>query len=485
MALFTLVLLRMWWLFRRLSGQARVLQDALGARDALEADLRHQAFHDTLTGLANRALLHDRVEHALVATPRLGGVVALCFCDLDSFKSINDSLGHGVGDDVLRAGATRLSSIVRPGDTVARLGGDEFAVLLENVEHPDVGIAIAQRIVAALSKPLEIDQRQILLSGSVGRSIATTSTTAARLLSDADSAMYEAKGAGKNRYQLFEPAMRDRVMDHLAMKNALGGALRGSELFLTYQAQFSLRDGLLVGFEALLRWQHPTLGEIGPDRFLALAEESGQIVPIGRWVLETAGEQAVAWGSQLARPSSIAVNISGRQLSNSHLLDDVQTALALSGLSPEQLVLEIFADELLLSFNVVLSTMSGLRAVGVRLALDNFGTGYSSLSHLRNFPVDILKIDKTFVEALDDPTGGSSAFVKAIVDLAKSLGLLTVAVGVESERQREVLASLECDLAQGYLMAPPLDTDAASSLIARESSSFVHATLDHDDQRAV
>jgi diguanylate cyclase (GGDEF)-like protein len=482
MALFSLVVLRMWWLFGRLSGQARVLQEALGARDALEANLRHQAFHDGLTGLANRALLHDRVEHALAAAPRLGGVVALCFCDLDGFKNINDSLGHSVGDDVLRAVATRLTSIVRPGDTVARLGGDEFAVLLENVDSPDIGIAIAQRIVAALSKPLEIDQRQIFVSGSVGLAVATAATTTARLLSDADSAMYEAKSAGKNRFQLFEPAMRDRVMDHLAMKNALGGALRRSELFLTYQPQFSLRDGQLVGFEALLRWQHPTLGEIGPDRFLSLADESGQIVPIGRWVFETAGEQGAAWEAQLARPTAMAVNISGRQLQNAHLLGDVQTTLALSGLPPEQLILEISADELLLSSSTVLSTMGALRTIGVRLALDNFGTGYSSLSHLRSFPVDILKIDKTFVEALVDPAAGSPAFVKAIVDLAKGLGLVTVAVGVESEQQREILASLGCDLAQGYLMAPPLDTDAASRLVARERGAFAHASLERHGQ---
>jgi len=477
MTLFSLVVLRMWWLFGRLAGQTRGLTEALDAQGALEADLRYQAFHDALTGLANRALLQARVNHALAAAPRIGGVVALCFCDLDGFKSINDSLGHGIGDDVLCVVATRLSSIVRPGDTVARLGGDEFAVLMENVAHPDIGVAIAERIVTALSVPVEIEERHIVLSASVGLAVAATATTTARLLSDADSAMYEAKSAGKNRYQLFEPAMRDRVMDHLALKNALGEALRHSELFLNYQPQFALSDGELVGFEALLRWRHPTLGESGPDRFLALAEESGHIVPIGRWVLETAAEQALAWGSQLTASSTMAVNISSRQLQNPHLLDDVQTALAISGLRPGQLVLEISANELLLQSDAVLDTAIGLRAIGARLALDNFGTGYSSLSHLRSFPVDILKIDKSFVESLDEAAGGSSAFVKAIVDLAKSLGLTSVAVGVESEHQRDVLATLGCDLAQGYLMAAPLDADAASRLIARKSGPLLNVVV--------
>jgi diguanylate cyclase len=480
-ALSSLVVLRMWWLFGGLAGQARTLKEALEARGGLEADLRHQAFHDTLTGLANRALLQERIGHALSAAPRLGGVVALCFCDLDGFKGINDSLGHGVGDEVLKAIATRLSSIVRPGDTVARLGGDEFALLMENVAHEDIGVAIAGRVVAALSEPIEIGDRHLILSASVGLAVATTATTTARLLSDADSAMYEAKAAGKNRYQLFEPAMHERVVEHLALVNALGGALRRSELFLTYQPQFTLRDGELVGFEALLRWRHPTLGVIGPERFLALAEESGHIVPVGRWVLETAGEQALAWGSELAAPSAMAVNISSRQLQNPHLLDDVQTALALSGLAPEQLVLEISTDELLLKSDRVLNTALALRALGVRLALDNFGTGHSSLSHLRNFPIDIVKIDKSFVETLDDSASASPAFVRAIVELARSLGLITVAVGVQSEQQRAVLAALECDLAQGYLMAPPLDTDEASNLIARRSGSFVDAVLEIGD----
>jgi EAL domain-containing protein (putative c-di-GMP-specific phosphodiesterase class I) len=238
-----------------------------------------------------------------------------------------------------------------------------------------------------------------------------------------------------------------------------------------------------MGFEALLRWRHPTLGVIGPERFLALAEESGHIVPVGRWVLEAAGEQALAWASELHAPSAMAVNISSRQLQNPHFIDDVQTALALSGLSPGNLVLEISTNELLLKSDRMLTTALNLRALGVRLALDNFGTGYSSLSHLRNFPVDIVKIDRSFVEVLEVGTGESSAFVRAIVDLAKSLGLITVAVGVQTEHQRALLAELGCDLAQGYLFAPPLDTNEASNLVARKSGSLVAAALKLGEQR--
>jgi predicted signal transduction protein with EAL and GGDEF domain len=305
---------------------------------------------------------------------------------------------------VLRAIATRLSSIVRPGDTVARLGGDEFAVLMENVSHPDVGAAIARRIVSALSEPVEIEERHLVLSASVGLAVATTATTTARLLSDADSAMYEAKAAGKNRYQLFEPAMHDRVVDHLALVNALGEALRRSELFLTYQPQFSLRDAQLVGFEALLRWRHP---DARRDRTRALpgARRRERTYRADRKMgARNCRRTGVGMGVRaLRRPSQMAVNISSRQLQNPHVSwttcrPRLHLAASVRGTS----ILEISTNELLLKSDRVLKTALDLRALGVRLALDNFGTGYSSLSHLRSFPVDMVKIDKSFVAALDD-----------------------------------------------------------------------------------
>ena len=482
-ALFALVVVRMWWLFGRLTQQATVLESALSERGLLEEDLRHQAFHDALTGLGNRALLRERVDQVLSASGPQGGVVALCFCDLDGFKLINDSLGHGVGDEVLGVVAARLSSLVRRGDLVARLGGDEFAVLMESIERPEIATTVAQRIVSALGQPIDAGGRQIVISVSVGVAIAEDHATTERLLSDADSAMYEAKAAGKNGYRVFEPAMHDRAVEHLALKAAFGDALLRSELFLQYQPQFALDGMRLVGFEALLRWHHPTLGVIGPDRFLPLAEESGYIVPIGRWVLETACEQAIAWQVQSQIPLSMAVNISGRQLQNAHLVDDVSTALALSGLPPERLTLEISDNGRTLANQETFERSAELRAVGVRLALDEFGTGYSSLSHLRELPIDSLKIDRSFVELLNDDSRDGLRFVRTIVDLAKTLGLGTVAVGVESEVQLTALMRLGCDAAQGYLMAPPLYLDAASRLVAKHGGVSLGVTsTEHDRQ---
>jgi diguanylate cyclase len=472
-ALFSLVVLRMRWLFGRLTLQASVLEGALSARGALEVDLRHQAFHDALTGLANRALLRDRVDHALASSPRRDGVVALCFCDLDGFKNVNDSLGHGVGDEVLSAVAARLASLVRPGDTVARLGGDEFAVLMDNLEHPDIAATIAERIVEALAKPIDVGGRRIVISASVGVAVEEESITTERLLSNADSAMYEAKTAGKNRYRIFESTMHDRAVEHLALKSAFGDALIREQFFLQYQPQFSLRDGRIVGFEALLRWRHPTLGVIGPERFLLLAEESGYMVPIGRWVLETACEQAMSWESRSQLPLTMAVNISGNQLENAHLVSDVTTALALTGLRAERLTLEISENRKKLISERTIRTGTELQAIGVRLALDEFGTGYSSLSHLHELPADVLKIDRTFVALLDNERSHGSRFVKTIVEIAKNLGLSTVAVGVERESQRQALAVLGCDSAQGYLLAPPLDAAAASDLLSQHDESVL------------
>ena len=464
-ALFSLVMVRMSWLFSRLSAQAHALETSLAERDALAIDLRYQAFHDALTGLANRALLHDRIEHALASSARSAGAVALCLCDLDGFKTVNDSLGHAVGDDVLKAVAQRLTALVRAGDTVSRLGGDEFAVLMENVGHPDVASAVAQRMVSALRQPFELNGRQIEVSASVGVTVADGGMTTELLLSEADSAMYIAKLAGKNRFEIFRQSMRDQFIERIALKNGFSDALLRSEFFLHYQPQFSLRDGSLEGFEALVRWNHPTLGLLSPDRFIRLAEETGHIVPIGRWVLETAFEWASSWSSESRTPLTIAVNISGRQLQNPQIVEDVVTALAISGLDPRQVTLEITENVLLLDVEGTAETGSRLRAIGLRLAIDDFGTGYSSLSHLRHFPIDLLKIDKSFIAPLARGSRDEVRFVKTIIDLAHSLGLRTLAEGVERYEQRDILIELGCDSAQGYLMAPPLDPVAARTFV--------------------
>lgn len=477
--LFGLVVLRMSWLFDRISGQSdqlrertATLQESLGQREALEADLRHQAFHDSLTGLANRALLQDRVAHALARSRRSAGTVAVCFCDLDGFKTINDSLGHQTGDDLLVAAARRLASIVRPGDTVARLGGDEFAVLMEGAEDAEVSTALAGRIVSALAQPFEMDGRDITLSVSVGIARGQADTTAEKLLAEADSAMYQAKADGKSRYAVFEPSMQTKSLERLELTSAFRGALEESQLLLRYQPIFSLRSGRLEGFEALVRWAHPRLGLIEPGRFIPLAEETGFIVPIGRWVLEAASEQTARWNRDRPdHPLGISINLSSRQLEDVNLIDDLRTALAMSGLSPQRLTLEM-------TEGVLMSERAGpildaIKQLGVRLAVDDFGTGYSALSYLHRFPVDVLKLDKSFVDPLVDAGSDESLLMHSVLRLARNLGLHTVAEGVETPVQRGVLAALGCDSAQGYLLGRPLDLAAATDLVLRSTAPAV------------
>jgi diguanylate cyclase (GGDEF)-like protein len=451
LALFSLVVLRMRWLFSRLTGQARALEGALSARGLLEADLRFQAFHDGLTGLANRALLNDRVTHALAGSGRASGIVALCFCDLDGFKTVNDSFGHVIGDEVLIAVAQRLCSIVRAGDTVARLGGDEFAVLMENVEHPDDAAVVAERIVAALRKPISASGHEVALSASVGVAISDAGMSTERLLSEGDSAMYSAKAAGKDRFTVFEHTMRERILRHLALKNGLSEAVTRSEFFLEYQPQFSLRDGGLIGFEALLRWRHPTLGLVPPNEFVPIAEESGHIVPIGRWVLETACEQAALWRREFSTQPQMAIKVSGRQLQSAGFVDDVGTALAVSGLDSESLVVEITEGVLVIENEVTVQARERLRASGVRLGVE----GYSTLNHLRRYPVDVVKIDRSFVGGMvgDEPT---EAIISAILTVGRSLGFAVVAAGVETEEQAAELRRLGCELAQGFYFSKAL-----------------------------
>ncbi len=321
------------WLLQQTTGQtteiavhARALEASHRQRDALEADLRHLAFHDELTGLANRALLHDRVEHALASAPRSGRSVALCFGDLDGFKTVNDTLGHHVGDSVLIRASRLLASIVRPGDTVARLGGDEFAVLMVDVERPESVVDFAHRIVSVLRNAPDFEGNQVGLSISVGVAYAEPGKTTEQLLSEADSAMYEAKEQGKNRVEVFQKSMRSRMLERLDLTNGFRWALGRSEFFLQYQPIISLSDNRLHGFEALVRWSHPSLGVVDPLRFIPIAEETGFIVPLGRWVLVEACEQLASWNRESDEELNLSVNLSRRQLMSPHLADEVQTA---------------------------------------------------------------------------------------------------------------------------------------------------------------
>jgi diguanylate cyclase (GGDEF)-like protein len=473
-ALFGLVVVRMSWLLRRmhaqtvsLTEQSQALDEALTAQRALEDDLRRQAFQDSLTGLANRALLRNRIEHAIVACGRSGPGVALLFCDLDGFKAVNDSLGHRVGDEVLAVVAERLLAVVRPEDTVARLGGDEFAVLIPRLADPAAAVTAAERVVSAVRRPIALtgSGSNVGVSVSVGVAFNEPGRSVDNLLSEADAAMYAAKAAGKDGVALFAEHMRDLLVRRAMLRNWFEQALTEGQFQLHFQPQVRLADGALLGFEALARWRHPVHGVISPAEFIPVAEESGLIVPFGRWVLDSACATAARWAHLCGVPIRIAVNVSMRQLQHDNVVTDVAAALAYSGLPAECLTLEVTETVLSVDAARTAVTLRRLKRLGVRLAVDDFGTGYSSLSYLRDFPVDVVKIDKSFVDPLTEPDSAGDRFVRLIVDLAHQLGLSTIAEGVEEPAQREVLASLGCDGAQGYLWSMPLDVTAACDYV--------------------
>ncbi|MBV9660185.1 MAG: EAL domain-containing protein [Acidimicrobiales bacterium] len=470
--LFSLVSLRMSWQFERVRADALALEDALRRREELESDLRHQAFHDPLTGLANRMLLHRQVERVLAQPAGTRPLTAVCFCDLDGFKTVNDSLGHLYGDDLLAITAERLLSVVRAGDTVARLGGDEFAVLLESAGEPETVAAVADRIVAIMREPAELAGRQIAVSVSVGVALAGPHTTAEQLLSEADIAMYEAKRLGKSRWEMFLPAMQSQTFERLELTNAFRGSLERDEFFLLYQPLLRLLDGCLEGFEALVRWRHPDRGVIAPNQFIPVADETGFVVPLGRWVLETACEEAVRWQRESGRDLTVSVNLSSRQLQERHLCDDVRTALAVSGLSAGQLLLEVTETTLLADSEEIRASLSGLKDFGVRIALDDFGTGYSSIAYLRHLPLDVLKIDKSFVETLGGPGDEGEALVSTVLRFARILKLRTVAEGIESGDQLQALRNLGCDSAQGFFFAHPLTENEVDQLLVQPAATF-------------
>ncbi|MCA1692502.1 MAG: EAL domain-containing protein, partial [Actinobacteria bacterium] len=418
-------------------------------RRALEEELRERALHDDLTGLANRGLFADRIEHCL--SSRSETPVALIFLDLDDFKSVNDSLGHAAGDVLLQEVARRLLTCVRPHDTVARLGGDEFAILLEDANQ-EQATRVADRVLEAMAPSFELEDQQVHTRASVGLAIATGGEADAEdLLSRADAAMYVAKSRGKGHYELYEPSMRVAALERVTLKSDLQWALQGDELSIHYQPMMSLRSGDVVGFEAVLRWQHPVRGALSPDEFIPVAEESGLIVPIGAWVLR----QACKEGRRLqqAHPErgafGMSVNVSTRQLQHPGLLREIGIAIEESGFDPRLLTLEITESATVHDTEATIVRLEELKALGVRLAIDDFGTGYSSLSYLRRFPVDQLKIDRSFVAGLGRDRQ-DTAIVTSVVGLAHALGLEAVAEGVETLDQLEQLTLLGCDLAQGF-----------------------------------
>ena len=453
-----LVLARYFMTMRENQELTDELERKIGELTAREQQLSHQAFHDPLTGLANRRLFSDRVEHALQRSRRTGDLTAVLFIDLDDFKTVNDSLGHAAGDRLLAAVSTRLSGCVRPGDTVARLGGDEFGVLLEEMEGREHAAHVATRILESLDVAFPLDGRQVFTRASVGVATADPagSGAGADLLSDADVALYAAKGSGKSTFREFEREMRVGALERLELSQDLRQAISQNQFFCHYQPIVDLVTGRIVALEALLRWDHPVRGLVGPASFIELAEESGMIGDIGMAVLQMSAWQAANWRAEGKVPASLElhVNLSGRQLEDPYLVEKIRRVLASTGLPAQLLVLEITESVAVEIGAAHVDVLQQLRALGIRLAIDDFGTGYSSLNYLRALPVDMLKIDRAFAQTVDGET--DTVLLEAIVRLGHSLGIDMIAEGIELEEQAATLKRLGCRRAQGYLFHRPL-----------------------------
>ncbi|MFN0089262.1 MAG: putative bifunctional diguanylate cyclase/phosphodiesterase [Acidimicrobiales bacterium] len=432
---------------------------ALHAHAAAEARSAHQATHDALTGLPNRLLLTERLSQALHAANESGSRVAVLFLDIDRFKLVNDSAGHSMGDELLVAAVDRITAALRPSDLLARIGGDEFIVILDDVGTAANAIGIAERIRLAFHPPFTIRGVDIYSSASIGISISDhADETTEEMIRDADTAMYQAKDAGRDALAVFDASMRDQVADRLALEHDLHNALGGHQLHVHYQPIVRLPDGTVDGFEALIRWTHPTRGNIPPLAFVPLAEETGLIVEIGRWVLSEACRAISLWRRMTpgGEHLTMAVNLSVRQLQSSQLVADVASALEANGLPADALCLELTESLLMENPDAASQVLQALRRLGVRLSIDDFGTGYSSLAYLHRFPVDQVKIDKSFVDGLTAMTTSESSLVAAIIAMAEALGMKTVAEGVETAEQASQLAALGSTRAQGYLYSRPL-----------------------------
>jgi diguanylate cyclase (GGDEF)-like protein/PAS domain S-box-containing protein len=440
------------------------------AQEELEARLSHQAFHDALTGLANRELFLDRVGHALERIRRDVQPLAVLFLDLDGFKGVNDSLGHARGDELLVLVAERLASCLRPGDTVARLGGDEFGILLDGIDSPDDAPHTGRRIREVLGKPFMLDGREVLVQGSLGIAVTEDGdTTADELLRNADLAMYRAKTSGTGGIEVFETSMHSALVRRMELENDLRHALERDEFVLHYQPVLDLNRCRLTGVEALVRWRHPSGKLLSALDFIPLSEETGLIADIGAWVLREACLQGAAWHQMLddcdRADFKLAVNLSGRQVTAPDLIGTIKRALRDSGLPPSTLVLEMTESVMITSSQDTLALLRELKDLGIQLAIDDFGTGYSSLSYLSRFPVDLLKIDRSFVEKI--ATDAQSAeLVQTIVQLGRSLDLQTVAEGIETSEQLGTLRRIGCSYGQGFLFSRPVPAEEITAMVA-------------------
>ncbi len=446
-------------------GLVLTLRDVTAQRQ-LEAELKHRAFHDALTGLPNRLLFQDRAADGLVQTQRDGTTAGVLFVDLDDFKVVNDTMGHSVGDELLVAAGTRLSAVVRDSDTVARLGGDEFALLIENAADAETVDAFAERIVQAFGEPFALADGSVVSTATVGVATTQDSADVDELLRHADLALYAAKAAGKRQWRRYQAVLGAGMVRRREVQAALEDAVKNSAFTLAYQPIVSLTDGEIAGFEALVRWPHPEWGMMQPGQFIELAEETGHIVPLGSWVLGQAVADIVKWMRRAPRqaPLYVSVNVSARQFRDPGFVDGVRRVLAETGLAPSALILELTESVLLRRDERVYADLMELKLIGVKLAIDDFGTGYSSLSYLRELPIDVLKIDKSFVDGI-----GTSqqrlALVEGIIRIAGTLHLNVIAEGIETEVQRDLLVSMGCQFGQGYLLAMPVEADQAEALM--------------------
>ena len=447
-------------------------------RKLAERQLLHDAFHDVLTGLSNRALFIDRLKLALARHKRLGADhFAVLFLDLDRFKVINDSLGHAIGDQLLVGIARRLETCLRPGDTVARLGGDEFTILLEDVTDTREVTTIAQRIQKELSLPFNLGGHEVYTTASIGIAPSTTGYESPDdILRDADTAMYRAKSMGKARYEVFDKEMHTHAVNLLNLETDLRRALDRREFTVYYQPIVSLGTGEVKGFEALLRWRHPQHGFIAPDEFIPVAEETGLILPIGRWALEEACRQMREWQAQFPKAAGmyVSVNLSARQFANPELCEQIEEALETTGLGPQSLKLEVTESVVMENIEKTIEMLRQLRSMGVESSIDDFGTGYSSLSYLHHFPSTTLKIDRSFISRMGG-VGENSEIVRTILLLARNLGMQVVAEGVESVEQLAQLRALACDFGQGYLFSKAINAAAVGRTLSEASPQSLRA----------
>ena len=439
------------------------LLEHLAERKRLEAELLRMARHDALTGLPNRVLFHEHLEHALARTRRGGDNLAVMCVDLDHFKHVNDTLGHPIGDLLLQAVSERLKECVRETDVVARMGGDEFAVVAVAADQPVGATILADRIIASLSRPFELEGHQLVIGASVGIAFSPSDgLDGGSLIRAADLALYRAKGEGRGLYRLFEPEMDAKMQARRTLELDLRKALVTQEFELHYQPLVNLQSNEVCGFEALIRWNHPTHGRIAPIDFIPLAEETGIIVPLGEWILKEACTEAIKWPEEI----KVAVNVSPAQFKSRSLANAVTAALECSGLPPRRLELEITESVLLTETDATMATLHQLRNLGVQISMDDFGTGYSSLSYLRSFPFDKIKIDRSFVSDLSE-TDESAAIVRAVTGLGRNLGMATTAEGVETDEQLVQLREEGCTEVQGYLFSKPLPATDVLPLLAK------------------